>query len=189
MARLRSPEKRSAILQAAVEEIAETGLGAATAKIAQRAGIASGTLFTYFASKEDLFNELYLELKSEIYARMTADFPQKGSLERKARHIWLAFCQWALDCPKKRKVVLQLGVSDIIFPETRAKASEAARSTISPTMADLDKRAKLRGLPEGFPAAVISAMQESVTELIAKHPKRREDLIARTFEALWRAIF
>lgn len=188
MARLRSPEKRNAILQAAVEEIAETGLGAATAKIAQRAGIASGTLFTYFASKEDLFNELYLELKSEVYARMTAGFPQKGSLERRARHIWLCFCQWALDCPKKRKAVLQLGVSDIILPKTRATAAEAGRSTIAPTMAELDKRAKQRGLPEGFAAAVVSAMQESVTELIAKYPRKREDLIERTFEALWRAI-
>ena len=39
MARIKSPEKRSAILQAAVREIAEVGLGAPTAKIARRAGL------------------------------------------------------------------------------------------------------------------------------------------------------
>ena len=58
MARVRSPEKRSAILRAAVHEIAEVGLGAPTAKIAGRAGVAAGTLFTYFANKEELLNEL-----------------------------------------------------------------------------------------------------------------------------------
>jgi len=62
MARVKSPEKRSAILEVAVHEIADTGLGAPTAKIAQRAGIAAGTLFTYFSNKEELLNELYLEL-------------------------------------------------------------------------------------------------------------------------------
>jgi AcrR family transcriptional regulator len=65
MARIKSPEKRNAILQAAVREIAEAGLGAPTAKIARRAGLAAGTLFTYFANKEKLLNELYLELKIE----------------------------------------------------------------------------------------------------------------------------
>jgi hypothetical protein len=53
MARVRSPEKRSAILQAAVHETAEVGPGAPTAKIARRAGVAAGTLFTYFANKEE----------------------------------------------------------------------------------------------------------------------------------------
>jgi AcrR family transcriptional regulator len=54
MARIKSPEKRNAILQAAVREIAELGLSASTAKIARRAGLATGTLFTYFANKEKL---------------------------------------------------------------------------------------------------------------------------------------
>jgi AcrR family transcriptional regulator len=63
MARVRSPGKRSAILEAAVEEIAKSGLKASTAEIARSAGVAAGTVFTYFASKEELLNELYFELK------------------------------------------------------------------------------------------------------------------------------
>src|ERR1700738_5452259 len=104
MARVRSPEKRSAILRAAVYEIAEAGLGAPTAKIARRAGIAAGTLFTYFANKEELLNELYLELKGEVYARVNSNFPHKGNLERRARHIWSSFLDWAIEFPEKREV-------------------------------------------------------------------------------------
>jgi AcrR family transcriptional regulator len=74
MARARSPKKRSAILLAAVEEIARVGLGAATAKIAKRAGVASGTLFLYFENKEELLNDLYVELKSEVYARINVNW-------------------------------------------------------------------------------------------------------------------
>jgi AcrR family transcriptional regulator len=50
-----------------VHEIAETDLSASTAKIAGRAGVATGTLFTYFANKKELLNELYFELKLDAY--------------------------------------------------------------------------------------------------------------------------
>ncbi len=60
MARVKSPEKRQALLQSAVHAIAKAGLGASTAKIATGAGLAEGTMFTYFPSKDDLLNELYI---------------------------------------------------------------------------------------------------------------------------------
>jgi AcrR family transcriptional regulator len=65
-----------------------------TAKIARRAGVAAGILFTYFANKEELLNELYVELKGEVYIRINANFPHKGSLERRARHIWSSVFDW-----------------------------------------------------------------------------------------------
>src|SRR5258708_14323324 len=113
MARLRSPEKRTAILLAAVHEIAEAGLGAPTAKIARREGVAAGTLFTYFANKEELLNELYFELKGDVYTRINANFPHKGSLECRARHIWSSVLDWAIEFPEKRKASVQLNVSDL----------------------------------------------------------------------------
>jgi len=44
MARPKSEDKRNAILAAAIPVIAEQGVGAPTAKIAQLAGVAEGTL-------------------------------------------------------------------------------------------------------------------------------------------------
>lgn len=187
MARVRSPEKRSAILQAAVYEIAELGLGAPTAKIARRAGVAAGTLFTYFANKEELLNELYIELKSEVYTRVNLKFPHKGSLERRVRHIWSSFLDWAIEFPEKRKVSVQLNVSDLITPETRTRTA-AKRGTIDRTLSELGTRGALRGLPVGFATATMAAMQEATMEFIAKQPKQREELIERAFQVFWRAL-
>jgi AcrR family transcriptional regulator len=187
MARVRSPEKRSAILQAAVHEIAEVGLGAPTAAIAKRAGVAAGTLFTYFATKEELLNELYLELKGEVYTRINANFPPKGSLERRARHIWSSFLDWAIEFPEKRKVSVQLNVSDLITPETRARIA-AERGAVDVTLSELGTRGALRGLPAGFAAATMAAMQEATMEFIAKQPKQRKELIERGFQVFWRAL-
>ncbi|SNS22599.1 transcriptional regulator, TetR family [Granulicella rosea] len=187
MARLKSPEKRTAILDAAACEIAESGLGAPTAKIAERAGIAGGTLFTYFATKEELFNELYIELKREVYLRVNAEFPHRRSLERRARHIWTTYLDWAIESPAKRRASVQLNVSDIITPETRARTAEG-RQAIDLTLTELSKREALRSLPTGFVAAAMSAMQDATMEFIARQPKHRERLIEQAFAVFWRAM-
>jgi hypothetical protein len=130
MARIKSPEKRSAILQAAVREIAEVGLGAPTAKIA--------------ANKEKLLNELYLELKIEVYRRVNTNFPGKANLERRARHVWSSSLDWAIEFPEKRKVSVQLNVSDLITPETRMREA-AERGMIEVTLRELESRSALLG--------------------------------------------
>ena len=64
MARPKSEDKRNAILDAATRVFAERGLAAApTSEISRRAGVADGTLFTYFKTKDDLINALYREIK------------------------------------------------------------------------------------------------------------------------------
>jgi AcrR family transcriptional regulator len=187
MARVRSPEKRSAILEAAVEEIAKSGLRASTAEIARSAGVAAGTLFTYFASKEELLNELYFELKIEVYTRVNGEFPHGASLERRARHVWSSFLHWAIDFPDKRKVSVLLNVSDLITTETRARTA-AERGAVDATLSELGSRPALRGLPPGFAAATMSAMQEAALDFVAKQPKQREQLIERAFQVFWRAL-
>jgi len=187
MARLRSPEKRSAILQAAVHEIAESGLGASTAKIARRAELAEGTLFTYFPTKEELLNELYVELKREVYSRLNAGFPHKAGLERRVWHVWSGFLNWAIEFPEKRKASVLLNVSDVITAESRERTA-SERGPIDATLSELESRKALRGLPKGFAAAAIASMQEAAMDLITKQPKQREALIERTFKFLWRAL-
>jgi AcrR family transcriptional regulator len=187
MARPKSPEKRTAILRAAAHEIARSGLSAATADIARRAGIASGTLFSYFASKDKLLNELYLELKAESCTRMIQDFPLKASLQSRTWHIWSRYLGWAIDFPQERKVVLQLSISDLITPATRIK-SVVLRGALNPTLDELEARGVQRGLPAGFATAAMAAMQEAAMEFIAKQPKDRTGLIEHSFQVYWRAF-
>ena len=55
MARPRSEDKRNAILDAAIAEFASRGAWSTpTSAISRAAGVAEGTLFTYFANKEVL---------------------------------------------------------------------------------------------------------------------------------------
>lgn len=187
MARTRSPEKRTAILEAAIEEITESGLGAATAKIAARAGIASGTLFTYFPTKDDLFNELYLDLKNQVYERLNAGFPQKASLERRTWHIWSSYLDWSIEFPERRKVSRQLHISSVLLPETFRKTEQARSATVA-TMQEVATLKGMRALPKEFASALMGSMQEAAMETIVLHPRQHKEISRQAFKAYWRAV-
>src|SRR4051812_25796148 len=56
-------DKRGTILAAALHLIARSGLhNTPMSAVAREAGVAAGTLYLYFASKEAMINALYLEL-------------------------------------------------------------------------------------------------------------------------------
>lgn len=188
MARPRSEAKQKAILKAALLEFAENGLAAPTAAIAKRAEVATGTLFTYFSTKEDLQNALYLQLKAEVYGRMNDGFPLRGSLEARLRHLWQASITWAMELPAKRRVSIQLNLSDVLTPATRA-ASAAMSVPTQQALNELEARGQSRGLPRGLSTACMSHLQDAALELMPSTPKRqRETLLQQTFAAFWRIL-
>lgn len=185
MARAKDPEKRQAILDAAVREMAHVGLGASTARISRAAAIAEGTLFTYFPSKEDLLNALYLELKSEVFRRINLDFPQGAPLRERTRHIWMTYLQWAIDRPDDRKVSMLLHTSDDVTSTTRACVA-AARGAVERTMAEVDRCGVFQQLPRGFASLAMPAMQEAVMDAMGRAPRQKKVLMERGFEGFWR---
>ena len=66
MPRKRSDDKRRRILQAAVKVFARRGyFGARVSEIARKAGVADGTIYLYFRSKEDILVSLFDEVMAE----------------------------------------------------------------------------------------------------------------------------
>jgi AcrR family transcriptional regulator len=185
MARLRSPEKRQALLQSAVREIAEAGLGVSTAKIAQGAGLAEGTMFTYFASKNELLNEVYIALKLETFRAIHKGFPYEAGLRERARHIWIEHLRWAMEKPDERKVSVLLGLSPVISEATRERLN-AERGVLVQTMDELGQRGAFTDLPPGFASSSMLAIHEAVLEMAGKKPRQRMQLVERAFEAFWR---
>src|ERR1700732_5584103 len=123
MARAKSEDKRNAILSAATEVFAERGLGAATSAISSTAGVAEGTLFTHFKTKDDLVNELYRCIKLELADAMMSGFPRKKSVRHRLQHIWDCFVKWGVANPVQRKVLAQLEVSGRLSLESKRAGS------------------------------------------------------------------
>ena len=187
MARPLSEDKRNAILAAATQVIAEQGLGAPTAKIAKLAGVAEGTLFTYFSSKDVLLNQLYVELKSGLKGMMLAGYPRNKELKERVRHIWQRYVSWGVVHPHERKVLAQLSVSDRITDQSKATVAQAM-GEVGDIMGDAIASGVLRDHPKEFVAAVLGALAEVTMEFMTREPKRAEEYTGYGFEAYWNAI-
>lgn len=187
MARPLSEEKRDAILDAACRLVATVGTGAPTAQIAREAGLAEGTLFKYFGTKDDLLNQLYLSLKTDLAHAMLTANTGPGDAKARLRQVWDGVIDWGARDPSKRKAVRQLAVSERITPETRRKAG-APFKEVSETFSGVVAQGRLKGQPEDFIAEAFEAMADLTLEYIQRDPARLELHKRNGFELLWGGI-
>jgi AcrR family transcriptional regulator len=186
MPRPRSDEKRSSILQAATRVIVMQGLSAPTMVIAKEAGVANGSLFTYFATKTDLFNQLFLELKMEM-ASGAMNLPVNAEVREQFFHLWKKWMNWAISNPDKRRALAQLSVSDEITPESRA----AGHKMMAP-VADLLERARAHGpmqkVSMGFLVALMNSVAEATMGFMTQDPAKAKKHSKEGFDAFWRML-
>jgi AcrR family transcriptional regulator len=189
MARPRSEDKRNAILEAAVTEFAARGAWATpTAAISKAAGIADGTLFTYFATKDLLLNELYRALKQELAEAMFSGCPRAADARQRVRHLWDSYIHWGIDNPDKLKVMMQLTVSAQITPESRA-TGYAPLMEMEHLAQDCIKRKLIRDLPVEYIGAMFGSLAETTMKFVAQQGgRRRVDFYAAGFETFWNGI-
>lgn len=174
-------------MAAAARVIVTHGLSAPTAMIAQEAGVANGTLFTYFETKAELFNQLYLELKTETAAVALKGLPEDAGLREQFFHIWSRWMNWAVLNPEKRRAMTQLDVYEEI---TSASREEGHR-----TMARFGELLKLgcesgplRDAPKAFAVAIMSSMADATMDFMIADPENADQHCRTGFETFWRAI-
>ncbi|WP_109124409.1 TetR/AcrR family transcriptional regulator [Dyella sp. C11] len=187
MARPRSEDKRNAILDAATKVFAEQGTSAPTSRIAREAGVAEGTLFTYFESKDALLNELYLSLKSGLREMMLDGYPRQAAIQERAHHVWNAYVNWGAANPEGRKVMAQLTVSERVTQESRA-AGSAPFGGVQDMLKDAMHKGVLRDLAPAFVGALLSAMADVTIGFVEREPARADKYRSAGFEAFWNAI-
>jgi AcrR family transcriptional regulator len=187
MARPKSEDKRSAIMAAAIRVIATQGLSAPTALIAQEAGVSNGTLFTYFETKADLLNQLYVELKTEMASVALEGLPREVELRDQMFHMWSNWMTLAVAKPEKRRALAQLAVSDEITPANRAAAHKAMSA-----VADLLERSRakgpLRNVSMGFVVAILNSLADTTMDFMIHDATNAKKHCKVGFEAFWRVI-
>ena len=188
MARPKSYDKRNAILAAATRVFAERGLSAApTSAISQAAGVAEGTLFTYFATKDDLLNALYQEIKLELADALITDLARRRTVRGKLRHIWDRYVGWGAANPAKRNVLAQLQTSTQLTAASRA-IGYAPFAEVEAMVRDSVAQKILRDYPVTFIAATMAALAETTMEFMAVETRQADHYRATGFEILWNGI-
>jgi AcrR family transcriptional regulator len=189
VARPKSEDKRNAILDAATRVFAERGLTAApTSEISKQAGVAEGTLFTYFKTKDDLMNALYREIKLELADAMMSGFPRKQSVRTRLRHVWDGYVNWGVANPEQRKVLAQLQVSGMLSKESIEAGSapfvemqNMIRNAIGQHILRVD-------VPVELISKMLAALAEATMDLIGLKPAMANEYRNGGFEIYWAGI-
>jgi AcrR family transcriptional regulator len=174
-------------MAAATRVIVTQGLSAPTATIAKEAGVSNGSLFTYFETKADMFNQLYLELKAGMACAALEGLPAKAELREQVFHIWSNWMRWEVSNREKRRALAQLSVSDEITPATRA-AGHKAMAKIAELMERCRSKGPMRDAPMGFVAAIMNSMAEATMDFMVQDPANADKHCKAGFEALWRVL-
>jgi AcrR family transcriptional regulator len=185
MARPLSEEKREALLEAASDLIAQLGTGASTAKIAKAAGVSEGTLFTYFPSKDDLLNDLFVEIEGELAEMMLEPYPIEASARDRLFIIWSRLIEWGLNHSTARKALRQLKVSDRVTAQSRQRCHAMfldSRSMVEQCLAG-------HAAPERisfYIDTILFELADITMNAIAAKPKEREAIQQAGFDLFWK---
>jgi TetR/AcrR family transcriptional regulator, repressor of fatR-cypB operon len=82
---------REKLLRAAMGIVAREGLAAATtAAIAEEAGVAEGTLYRHFDSKDDLLIAAYRQMKADVFVNAAAGVDTSAAPPERLKRTWKA---------------------------------------------------------------------------------------------------
>ena len=182
-------DKRECILSAALDLFAEKGFyGTAVPEIAQRAGVAAGTIYRYFENKEAVVNAVYQRHKAQLLASVLDDFPYGSEARTQIHHFISKVLAFARKHPQAFKF-LELH-HHAAYLDASSREVETNVLTMANAFVEQNERAKvLRKAPEGVLASLVWG---GVVGLVRAAWEKRTELSHKTEaafeEALWSAI-
>ena len=181
-------EKRARIFKATIKLITENGLHATPmAKIAKEANVAAGTIYIHFRNKEDLINQLYLELKGQSVAALTRGLSPSLAVKDGVQLVWNNGLVDRLKEPIRFRFLQQYTHSPYIENVTREEGLKLFHSIIG-----LWHRGKDDKIIRNIDDLIIYAMLFSPLDALAKQHLQGhfnlEDKKHSVFQSCWDAI-
>lgn len=181
---VKTQEKRSALLQAALALFAEQGFnGSSTALIAKRAGVASGTLFFHFNSKEELIQELFRVVRSKIEKNILENVQVKMPVKDRFLYVFSKLLRYLLANPEEFKFMEQYHFSPFSDREDR---SNVENEPLRNLLLEAREQQFIKDAPLLFLEAVAFG---PIASLAREHATRgtliSDELVQLTVHACW----
>ena len=184
-------DKKKQILDAALKLFVEYGFhGTPTSMIAKEAGVANGTLFHYFATKEELVVALYVDIKNRMAAYLAEQVQAQRSFKELVREQFIATVYWALDNNLEYRFSEQFKTS----PFAASIAPNEIEASLQPYYQILRQGIEagvFRPQPVELLFILISSQASGLCQYLLQHNfsrTRQHEVISDTFDMLWAMI-
>ncbi|MBV6696007.1 TetR/AcrR family transcriptional regulator [Kitasatospora aureofaciens] len=156
--------QREAVLQSAVGLLAERGYGGCTmAAVADRAGIATGSVYQHFANKAELSVQLFRRVVNHEIAAVNAAVARRETPEQRIAAVVETFAARALRAPRLAYALL-VEPADAVVDTERLVFRRAFRDVIATEIAAAVASGRL---PEQDPVLTAAALVGAVGEALA----------------------
>jgi AcrR family transcriptional regulator len=189
MPRIKDENKIQAIYQATLALVLKSGYAELNmAAVAKEAGIATGSIYTYFKNKEALINQLYLHLKEEKLKMMFKKYHEKDNFYESFQKLWMSYFKISMTEYHKMMFIEQYAYSSIITAPTRKKAD----ALLLPMVSLLEKAQQEQLIKKVAPEIILSSITGAVLEIVryyqSKGKKPSKSTIEQCFEMAWTSI-
>ncbi|MCK9197203.1 MAG: TetR family transcriptional regulator [Syntrophales bacterium] len=101
-------DKRTEVMTVAMELLAENGFHRVPmSMIAARANVAVGTIYLYFAGKDELITELFKEVENKIATMVREGFPTEGPIRERFLYLTGKILRFLIDNPLSFRYIEQ----------------------------------------------------------------------------------
>ena len=187
--RKKEGNKKQAIFDATLRLITERGFHATpTSRIAKEAGIAAGTLYLYFKSKDELLNQLYIEVKQNLAKSLAKGISSERTISEQIALLWRNMLNHLLSNPIEFAFIEQFENSPLLNQATL----EASHDVFQPMQA-LIREAQAKKVIKDLSKDLMIVLFVSPMMYFAKQHVRRgtmpsEETIATLYQGCWDAI-
>jgi AcrR family transcriptional regulator len=190
MIRKLSPEKQERFKNAALNLFVAHGVqNTSTAAIAKEAGTAAGTLFLYFPTKQDLIDELVLDIGRAQSETIKSTLKPALSARETFLTIWNCSIRWFLDNMEAYRYIQQVRDSGLIGETVVRKSSKFFEFYYSAIQKGLSENS-IMPYPVELIGEILYRDIVAVMNLLKAQPGRekREEYIRSGFEIFWNGI-
>lgn len=118
--RQKCDKKRKALLNATLNLVNCNGFhDAPMSKIAKMAAVSPATIYIYFENKQDLINQLYLEVKAEFSVFAFKNYNEEECVKESFKQVWLNIADFKLNQLEASNFLSQCDNSPMIDDKSR----------------------------------------------------------------------
>lgn len=164
--------------------------GTPTSRIAKEAGVANGTLFHYYKTKDELIVALYSSIKSKLSERMYAGTKPEAIFKENLKLIYANTLNWAIEHKEEFYFMQQFNTSPFLSLIAPEEISRQARPHLEFLEAAIEQKI-FRKLPVELIFVLINhhiyGMSQYIHSLQTGEAQKKK-LINDSFDLLWRML-
>lgn len=184
-------DKQEEILKAALKLFVEFGFhGTPTSKIAKDAGVANGTLFHYYKTKDDLILALYTNIKTRLTEHIYSKASKDESLEIVFKSLFTNTLEWSQEHKAEFYFMQQFHISPFLSLIPHEEIMRQAKPHLDIIQAGI-KNKVLKPLPPEFLFSLINSHIYGIDQYLNSSElsaSKQKKLISDSFEILWNMI-